>query len=153
MTLHSAFRIPHSRKLFVLIGVSIAALYFWGLGDFGLLDPDEGMYAEIAREMLANRDWVVPTFNGVPYIEKPPLMYWLTAAALAVLGPSEFAARLWKVLPVLGTVAVTAALGGRLFSPRVGLAGAGILAATLGTFLFSRISVMDPLRLFGVSLA
>ena len=103
--------------------------------------------------MLASRDWIVPTFNGVPYVEKPPLMYWLTAATLAALGPSEFAARLWKVLPVLGTVAMTGMLGRRLFSPRVGIMGAAILATTLGTFLFSRISVMDPLLLFGVLLA
>src|SRR5512137_601646 len=128
----------------------VAPCYLWGLGAAGFQDPDEGMYAEIAREMLASRDWVVPTFNGVPYIEKPPLTYWLTAAALAALGPSEFAARLWNVLPVLGTVAMTGALGRRLFSPCAGIVGAGILATTLGTFLFSRISMMDPLLLFGV---
>ncbi len=146
-------RTADTRAVLALLLLAAASFYLWGLGTVGFQDPDEGMYAEIAREMLANRDWVVPTFNGVPYVEKPPLMYWLTAAALAALGPSEFAARLWKVLPVLGTVALTAALGARLFSPRTGLAGAGILAATLGTFLFSRISVMDPLLLFGVSLA
>ena len=100
-----------------------APCYLWGLGAVGFQDPDEGMYAEIAREMLASRDWVVPTFNGVPYIEKPPLTYWLTAGSLAVLGPSEFAARLWKVLPMLATVALTGALGARLFSRRTGLMG------------------------------
>lgn len=136
-----------------LLLVAAGSFYLWGLGAVGFQDPDEGMYAEIAREMLASGDWLVPTFNDVPYIEKPPLMYWLTAAALAALGPTEFAARLWKVLPTLGSVAMTGALGGRLFTPRTGLVGAGILATTLGTFLFSRISVMDPLLLFGVSLA
>jgi len=128
-------------------------IYLWGLGTVGFQDPDEGMYAEIAREMLASRDWIVPTFNGIPYVEKPPLMYWLTAGTLALLGPSEFAARLWKVLPVLGTMAMTGALGRRLFSPRVGVVGAGILATTLGSFLFSRITVMDPLLLLGVTAA
>ena len=141
------------RAALALLLAAAASFYLWGLGTVGFQDPDEGMYAEITREMLASRDWVVPTFNGVPYVEKPPLMYWLTAAALGTLGPSEFAARLWKVLPVLGTLAVTAALGGRLFSPRAGIVGAGILATTLGSFLFSRISVMDPLLLLGVSLA
>ncbi len=130
-----------------------APLYLWGLGAVGFQDPDEGMYAEIAREMLASGDWVVPTFNGVPYIEKPPLMYWMTAGTLAVLGPSEFAARLWKVVPILGAVALTGALGARLFSPQVGVFAAGILATTLGAYLFSRITVMDPLLLLGVTLA
>jgi hypothetical protein len=103
--------------------------------------------------MLVRGDWVVPTFNGVPYVEKPPLMYWLTATTLAVLGPSEFAARLWKVLPILGTVALTGALGARLFSPPVGVLAAGILATTLGSYLFSRITVTDPLLLLGLVLA
>jgi 4-amino-4-deoxy-L-arabinose transferase-like glycosyltransferase len=142
-----------TRAALALLLLAAAPLYVWGLGTVGFQDPDEGMYAEIAREMLASGDWIVPTFNGVPYIEKPPLMYWLTAGALAVLGPSEFAARLWKVLPVLGAIAATWALGARLFSPRVGIVGAGILATTLGTFLFSRISVMDPLLVLGIALA
>jgi 4-amino-4-deoxy-L-arabinose transferase-like glycosyltransferase len=89
-----------------------APFYLWGLGGVGFQDPDEGMYAEIAREMLASRDWVVPTSNGVPYIEKPPLMYWLTAGSLAFPCPSEIAARLWRVLPMLGAVALIGALGG-----------------------------------------
>jgi 4-amino-4-deoxy-L-arabinose transferase-like glycosyltransferase len=146
-------RTADGRGALALLLLAAAPLYLWGLGTVGFQDPDEGMYAEIAREMLASRDWVVPTFNGVPYVEKPPLMYWLTAAALATLGPSEFSARLWKVIPVLGAMAATGALGRRLVSPRVGIVGAGILATTLGAFLFSRISVMDPLLLFGVSLA
>ena len=145
-------RTAHTRAALALLLLA-APFYLWGLGTVGFQDPDEGMYAEIAREMLASRDWVVPTFNGVPYVEKPPLMYWLTAATLAALGPSEFAARLWKVLPVLGAIAMTGALGRRLFCARAGMVGAGVLATTLGAFLFSRISVMDPLLLFGVSLA
>ncbi len=131
--------------------VLAAPFYLWGLGAVGFQDPDEGMYAEIAREMLASRDWVVPTFNGVPYIEKPPLMYWLTAGSLALLGPSEFAARLWKVLPMLASVALTGALGGRLFSRRTGIVGAGILGTTLGIFLFSRLAQMDPLLLLSIT--
>ena len=137
--------------LAVLLGAGL--LYLWGLGSVGFQDPDEGMYAEISREMLASGDWVVPTFNGVPYIEKPPLMYWLTAGTFAALGLSEFSARLWKVLPVLAAVAVTGALGRCLFSARAGLLAAGILATTMGAYLFSRITVMDPLLLLGIALA
>jgi 4-amino-4-deoxy-L-arabinose transferase-like glycosyltransferase len=133
--------------------LSAAAFYLWGLGSVGFQDPDEGMYAEIAREMLVSGDWVVPTFNGVPYIEKPPLMYWLMAGTFGVLGLSEFTARLWKVLPMLAAVALTGALGRRLFSARAGLLAAGILATTMGVYLFSRISVMDPLLLLGITLS
>ncbi|MFB3818507.1 MAG: ArnT family glycosyltransferase [Candidatus Methylomirabilales bacterium] len=137
----------------LLLLAAVAVLYLWGLGDRGFQDPDEGMYAEIAREMATSGDWVVPRFNGVPYVEKPPLVYWLTAGSFLLLGPSEFAARLWKVLPILGTLALTMVLGGRLISPRAALPAGLILATGLGTYLFSRISQMDPMHAFGVTLA
>jgi 4-amino-4-deoxy-L-arabinose transferase-like glycosyltransferase len=137
------------------LGIVLLAgvLYLWGLGAVGFQDPDEGMYAEIAREMLASGDWVVPTFNEIPYVEKPPLTYWLTAGTYAVLGPSEFSARLWKVLPILGAVGLTGALGRRLFSAHTGILAAVILATTMGTYLFSRITETDPLLLLGITLA
>jgi 4-amino-4-deoxy-L-arabinose transferase-like glycosyltransferase len=62
-----------------------------------LLDPDEGRYAEIPREMLAQRDFVTPRFNDLKYFEKPPLQYWATAAAYAVFGLTEWSSRIWAV--------------------------------------------------------
>ena len=150
---HSAIRIPQSRHLVLLCSVAIAVLYLWGLGDIGFLDPDEGMYAEIAREMWVTGDWIIPRFNGVPYVEKPPLIYWFTAATYALLGPSELSARLWKVVPTLGTIVMTYVLGRRLFSEAVGILSALILATTLGSFLFSRITQMDPLLVFGITMS
>jgi 4-amino-4-deoxy-L-arabinose transferase-like glycosyltransferase len=142
-----------SKVLILASTLVIGLFYFWGVSTLPFLDPDEGMTAEIAREMLASGDWIVPRFNGVVYIEKPPLMYWLTAASYAVAGASEFSARLWKVAPMLGTIALTVGLGRRLFSRRVGGLSGLILATTLGTFLFSRITQMDPLFVFGSTLA
>jgi 4-amino-4-deoxy-L-arabinose transferase-like glycosyltransferase len=141
-------------KVLILASALVVGLsYFWGVNTLPFLDPDEGMTAEIAREMLASGDWIVPRFNGVIYIEKPPLMYWLTAATYAAVGPSEFSARLWKVAPMLGMIVLTVGLGRRLFSRRVGGFAGLILATTLGTFLFSRITQMDPLFVFGVTLS
>lgn len=137
----------------MVVLAAVALLYLWALGDRAFQDPDEGMYAEIAREMATSGDWVVPRFNGVPYVEKPPLVYWLTAGSYLALGPTEFAARLWKVLPILGTIALTMVLGGRLISPRAAIPAGFILATGLGTYLFSRISQMDPMHVFGVTLA
>ena len=62
-----------------------------------LLDPDEGRYAEIPREMLAQHDFVTPRFNDLKYFEKPPLQYWATAGAYAIFGLSEWSSRLWAV--------------------------------------------------------
>src|ERR1700746_1935058 len=62
-----------------------------------MLDPDEGRYAEIPREMLAHGDWITTRFNDLKYFEKPPLQYWATAAVYAVFGLSEWTSRLWAV--------------------------------------------------------
>ena len=84
----------HLSRAFALACIlAIALMYFWGLGSLPLPDPDEGMYAEITREMLARGDRIVPRFNGMVYVEKPPLVYWLTVATYAVAGSSEFSAR------------------------------------------------------------
>jgi 4-amino-4-deoxy-L-arabinose transferase-like glycosyltransferase len=62
-----------------------------------MLDPDEGRYAEIPREMLARGDFITPRFNDLKYFEKPPLQYWGTAAVYAIFGLSEWSSRLWAV--------------------------------------------------------
>src|SRR4029077_1472703 len=76
---------------------------FFGLGAYPLLDHNEGMYAAIARDMLRNGDFIIPHLNGLPYIEKPPLLYWLMAASMAVFGQNEFAVRLIPALALCFT--------------------------------------------------
>ena len=90
----------------LLLAVAIA-LWFGTLGYRHLIHPDEGRYAEIAREMLAGGDWVTPRLNGILYFEKPALQYWMTALSFAALGLNEFAARLWPALT--GALAVLGA--------------------------------------------
>ena len=63
-------------------------------GWLGLIEPTETRYAEIAREMLAGGDWLIPHLNGIPHFDKPPLAYWLSAAGMALLGVNEWGARL-----------------------------------------------------------
>ncbi|HEX5629499.1 MAG TPA: phospholipid carrier-dependent glycosyltransferase, partial [Usitatibacteraceae bacterium] len=69
-----------------------------------LAHPDEGRYSEISREMAASGDWVTPRLNGIKYFEKPPLQYWASAASFALLGDSEYAARLYTGLCGLATI-------------------------------------------------
>jgi hypothetical protein len=73
--------------LLLLVGV----LYFSFLGSHGLLEPDEGRYSEIPREMLESGDWVTPRLNYVKYFEKPVLHYWLTALSFKLFGENAFA--------------------------------------------------------------
>jgi 4-amino-4-deoxy-L-arabinose transferase-like glycosyltransferase len=116
-------------------GLAALVVLVWlaSLANRPLLNPDEGRYAEIPREMLSGGDWVVPHLNGLDYIEKPPLQYWATALSYRVLGVSEFSARLYSALTALGTLAWVWFLGRRLSGPDTGWRAAAVL---LGMFMF-----------------
>ena len=86
--------------------ISVFACLLLGLSH-PLQDLNEGLYARIPQEMLQSGHWIVPTVNGVPYLEKPPLMYWLTAAAYAMFGANEWTAR---SAPVVGAALLLAAV-------------------------------------------
>jgi 4-amino-4-deoxy-L-arabinose transferase-like glycosyltransferase len=80
-------------QLAVVLAISIF-LFFFGLGAFGLVGADEPRYAQIAREMLARHDWIVPTLNGQPWLEKPVLLYWREMIEYSFLGVQDYAARI-----------------------------------------------------------
>ena len=75
--------------------VATGFIWFLLLGYRDLIEPDEGRYAEIAREMLNSGNWVTPRLNGFKYFEKPPLQYWGSAISMALLGETNAAARVW----------------------------------------------------------
>jgi 4-amino-4-deoxy-L-arabinose transferase-like glycosyltransferase len=77
----------------VLVAGVCYFFFFFGLGAFGLVGADEPRYAQIAREMLARHDWILPTFNGAPWLEKPALLYWKIMNSYSILGVSDWAAR------------------------------------------------------------
>ena len=60
----------------LLLAGFCAFLFFYGLGQFGLIGADEPRYAQVAREMLERHDWITPVLGGQPWLEKPPLYYW-----------------------------------------------------------------------------
>ena len=75
---------PRMRIYIVEVATVVALsllLFFYGLGNFGLVGADEPRYAQIAREMLRNNDFVTPTLHGTAWLEKPALYYWRAAAA------------------------------------------------------------------------
>jgi 4-amino-4-deoxy-L-arabinose transferase-like glycosyltransferase len=69
-------------------------LFSWFLGWRPFAVPDEGRYVEIAREMVRTGEWIIPHLNGLPYFEKPPLVYWILAGFYKLFGPSYFGMRL-----------------------------------------------------------
>ena len=122
--------LPAPRILWALFAL-LTLLWFVNLDARRLIHPDEGRYAEIAREMVTTGDWVTPRLNGLKYFEKPPFQYWATAAAYRMFGIHEWAARLWPALAgFLGVVAIGyagVALGGVTLGAFAGLALAGTL--------------------------
>src|SRR5262245_959311 len=91
--------------------VLTAPPFFCGRGTWPLIEPDEGRNAEVAREMLATGCWSVPHFNGLPYLDKPVMLFWMIAAFFRTLGVSESSARLPSALAAIATVVLTFDIG------------------------------------------
>lgn len=87
-----------AKRAWLLLFIAISALYLWGLGALPLIGPDEPRYAQVAREMLERRDLITPTLGGIPWFEKPPLLYWMMMLSFRLLGVTEYAARLGPAL-------------------------------------------------------
>src|SRR5882724_1660644 len=133
-----------SRSRWIAGALLICALiWFAGLEYRGLFMPDEGSYADIAREMLDADDWVTPRLNGIKYLEKPPLQYWATAGAFSVLGVDESTARLWPAYTGFLGIALTAFAGFRLAPRSSWLPTALTLAGSWGYFLGSQFLTLD----------
>src|SRR5262249_7604061 len=110
-----------------------------------LLDPDEGRQAEVAREMLAHQDWVVPRLLGDPYYEKPPLQYWLTTLAYRACGIQPWSARLVPAGAAWWSVLVTLLWGRFALGSRPAWLGGLVLSLTLGFIVLGRMAVLDSL--------
>ena len=127
------------------IGVLATAmfLYFAGLDSYPLLDPDEGRYAEIPREMLESGDFVTPRLNYVKYFEKPPLFYWLTAGSMALFGQKEWAVRLVPAMAGFLTLLLIMGLGKRIFDGRTGVMAAWIYLTSVIPTVLARLPIID----------
>jgi 4-amino-4-deoxy-L-arabinose transferase-like glycosyltransferase len=118
-------------------------IIFWRLGYPSFWDPDEAHYAQTTREMLASGDWLVPQYNGAPYFEKPVLFHLLQMAPFALLGPTEFAARLVPAVSALALFAVTAWLGKVLFDSATGRTAALLLVVLPATLALTGYAILD----------
>jgi len=134
-----------TRAIVALIAFT-AAIYVSSAGVPALLDDADSFYAEVARGMNLHHDWITPYANALPYLEKPPLYYWLISFSYAAFNASNaFTARLPTALAVVALVFVTFKIGKLLFGLRAGLIGGLALATSLGMFLFTRVILPDAL--------
>ena len=140
------------RAIALLLALA-AGLLLLRLGAVPLLGPDEPRYARVAVEMQRAHEWVTPTLAGTPWLEKPPLYYWLAGVAYRLFGENEAAARLPAVVAAVSLVGVTAFLGARLMGAAAGLHAGFILATSLLWFAFGRAASMDMLLSACVTLA
>ncbi len=121
------------------------ALFFYGLGSIGLVGPDEPRYAAIAREMLITGDYITPRLYGMPWFEKPPLMYWLAALGHKLFGISEAGARFPSALSATLCLFLIYWCGRKFWDRAVGFLSALVLATSIGLFAFARAASMDML--------
>jgi 4-amino-4-deoxy-L-arabinose transferase-like glycosyltransferase len=139
-------------RLPLLILAAALALGF-DLGGYPLFDPDEGRNAEVAREMAASNDYLLPHVDGLPYLDKPVVYFAAAAAVMEVLGPTETAARLPAYLFTLATIAVVVRFARRRWGPDVGWL-AGLALATMPLVLvYARTTIFDSALAFCTTVA
>jgi len=125
--------------------VVFAAVYFGALFSPPLLDDADSTHAEAAREMFVTGDYVTLHVNGVRYLEKAPLPYWLVAASYHIFGVNGFASRLPMALSVLLLGLLALVWARRAFGERAGVYAAVFVYTAAGVFLFTRILIPDVL--------
>ncbi|MFA7235820.1 MAG: glycosyltransferase family 39 protein [Phycisphaeraceae bacterium] len=138
----------HQRVAMALGAVLLAfAVYnlFFALGSHPLYSPDEGRYARVTQVMMENGNPLVPMFEGKPRLKKPPLVHWLGAASMTLLGETEFAARLPSVLATLLAAGAIYRLGAKTRDQTTGLIAAVLLLVSPLTVAIGRMVLIDPL--------
>jgi 4-amino-4-deoxy-L-arabinose transferase-like glycosyltransferase len=115
-----------------LVGIALFLGLFYALwiGSHALITPDEGRYSEVAREMVASGDYITPRLNGVAFLDKPVLYYWLQAAAIKLFGVKEWSLRLWPAALGVLCAVMTYICGRLLFNRRTGVMAAIMLATS-----------------------
>jgi 4-amino-4-deoxy-L-arabinose transferase-like glycosyltransferase len=138
-----------------LIVILFAAVVYLGccISPPGLMDDVDAVQAQIARNMLDSGDWVTARLNGVAYLEKSPLKYWMIAVSYMAFGVHDWAARIPLALSVILLCWLTARFGAWAFSERAGLYAGLVLATCIGLFLFTRIQIPDAILTMTITLA
>ena len=132
-----------NKKLLWTLFALFVLIVLYAAGVRTLVPPDEGRYAEMAREMVTSGDWITTRLNGIKYFEKPPLQTWMNALTFAVFGFGDWQARLWTALNgILGVVLAWYA-GRKVFSDRVGFYAALVLGSCFYWVACSQINSLD----------
>jgi 4-amino-4-deoxy-L-arabinose transferase-like glycosyltransferase len=134
-----------SRSWQFWVVLAAAVLLLFANLSYPLIEPDESRYALISATMLESGDYVVPLRDGEPYLDKPPLLYWLAAASFRCFGVHDYAARYVTAAAALATLLATYLLGKRLIGRRAAMLAAVVLLLSVGFVLSGRFLIMDGL--------
>jgi len=126
----------------ILLAGFCVFLFFYGIGQFGLIGADEPRYAQVAREMMQRHDWVTPTLGGRAWLEKPPLYYWQAIIAYRIFGVRDWAARIPSAVDA-SLIVLAAYFFLRKLRPGVHLDGALMTASVAGLVGFAHSASTD----------
>ena len=148
-------RRPVARSQSLWIVLAFAAATFLGciLSPPSLMDDVDAVQAQIARNMVTSGDWVTARLDGIPFLEKAPLIYWLAALSYKVFGAHDWAARIPVALSAIALCWTTAAFGVWAFGARAGFYAGLCLSTCVGLFLFTRIVLPDATLTLSIALA
>lgn len=138
-----------------VIVILVAAAIFLGciFSPPRLMDDVDAVQAQISRNMLQSGDWVTAHLDGVPYLEKSPMGYWLSATSYSIFGVHDWAARLPLALAVIALCFVVCRFGTWAFGGEVGLYSGLILSTSIGLFLFTRLIIPDAILTLTITVA
>ena len=148
-------RMPGNRASIYLIVLLAAAAVYCGtmISPPSLMDDVDAVQAQIARNMLRSGDWVTARLDGIPYLEKAPLIYWLIGGCFKLFGAYDWVARIPVALAAVLLCWITAAFGGWAFGRRAGTLAGVVIATCAGLFLFTRILIPDVMLTAVIALA
>ena len=148
-------RMPGKRASLYLIVLLAAAAVYCGtiISPPSLMDDVDAVQAQIARNMLRSGDWVTARLDGIPYLEKAPLIYWLIGGCFKLFGTYDWVARIPVALSAVLLCWITAAFGGWAFGRRAGTLAGVVIATSAGLFLFTRILIPDVMLTAVIALA
>jgi 4-amino-4-deoxy-L-arabinose transferase-like glycosyltransferase len=143
-----------SWRVYLTVLVVAGAIYLGcSVSPPSLMDDVDGIQAQIARNMMVSGDWVTARLDGVAYLEKSPLIYWIIAIFYKIFGVHDWAARIPIALSVMALAWLTAAMGIWAFGRRAGLYAGLCIGTCIGLFLFTRILIPDVMLTFTIALA
>ena len=134
---------PSTLAAWAFLAVIFAAVQFASLFTPPLLDDADASHAQAAQHMIESGDWVTLKVNGIRYLEKPPLPYWLDAALYRVFGQNVFSTHLPNALALLGCAWLAWLWAGRAWGGRAGLYAALGVLTSVGPFLYTRFSIPE----------